>query len=862
MTDSRQAAEIPKVTKLSEYKTYPYKVESLDLVFDLAPTATIVTQTSYFCRIDPSETSLTLNGKNLKLMSIQINDVEVPAERLVYLDEILMIRKVPEKFELRIETEINPEENTALEGLYLSNGMFCTQCEAEGFRRITYYPDRPDVLTIFTTTIRAEKCFPTLLSNGNEVSRRILDDDRIEVVWSDPFPKPCYLFALVAGDLACKRDNFVTQSGREIDLRVYVAESDLNRVTFALESLKRAMRWDEKVYGREYDLDIFMIVAVSHFNMGAMENKGLNIFNSSCVLANQNAATDSAFQRIEAIVAHEYFHNWSGNRVTCRDWFQLSLKEGFTVFRDAEFTADTNSRAVKRIQDVNFLRAAQFIEDAGPTSHPVQPSEYIEISNFYTLTIYEKGAEIVRMIRTLLGDQLFRQGSDLYFNRHDGEAVTIEDFVNAMSEVSGRDFQQFMNWYRQPGTPIIKINQEIKEGILSIVIEQHPPKGWSTETHKPYLVPISYKIFEKSTGRELIPESLLELTEPKTTVEYEIGQNIPVLSVLRGLSAPVKLYIDRESEELAALARFDDDGVNRWDAMQALYVRAIKNRLPGNEWNPVELIATVRGLIESETSIQDEACLAEMLTLPQSNVLWDEFQPADPQAIACARNEVMADLGKGLFTQWEVLFSKMQILEEYQPISSQIGKRSLGLCALGYLANASNQDHLLETIFHTANNLTQRVAAYRIARQEGSSDLSNALSEAFLQSALTDEVLDLWLSTEAVTEKTATLDRVRDLTEHPRFAWTNPNRVRAVIGSFANRNVRAFHTAEGYNFLKECVLRLDSMNPQIAARLVMPLTQHERFTSKYSKAMLSALRELADEDLSRDLREIIDKSIK
>ena len=863
MTDARTLEAAPQITRLDAYSAYPYRVHKVDLHVQLHPTHTRVTQTSVFERVIHDTTALELYGLNLNRISIQIDGEEVAADRLVEVDESLLIRQVPTHFTLTVVTEINPEANTALEGLYLSNGMFCTQCEAEGFRRITYYPDRPDVMSIFTTTIVAEKEYPVLLSNGNPVSEVEHADGTREVVWHDPFPKPSYLFALVGGDLAVQTDQFTTQSGRSVDLRIYVDAKDLNRVDYALESLKRAMAWDEEAFGREYDLDIFMIVAVSHFNMGAMENKGLNIFNSSCVLANPEAATDQAFQRIEAIIAHEYFHNWSGNRVTCRDWFQLSLKEGFTVFRDSEFTADINSRAVKRIQDVNFLRSAQFTEDAGPTAHPVQPSEYMEISNFYTLTIYEKGAEIVRMLKTLLGPAQFRAGSDLYFARHDGQAVTIDQFVQAMADVSKRDLSTFMRWYRQAGTPVLQINEtwDANRRVLTLDLMQTAPSVASGDSHAPYVIPVSYQVFDRVSGQVLVPESLFELHQSSATIEVPVEHGDPVVSMLRGLSAPVRLQYDRPLADYAAVALHDDDGVSRWDAIQALYIKSIGEQMGGCGNAACDAtVEVLHGLLHDPAAIVDPACIAEMLMLPQDNILWDAFQPADPQQIVAARKALRGELANRLASIWPELYRQMQVPGPYQPEADAIGRRSLGIAALGFWARFEAVDAELERLFDSAGNLTERFAAYRIARSDGSDALGSRLSEAFLAQADTDEVLDLWLSTEAVNESTATLERVQELTSHPRFAWTNPNRVRAVIGAFAGRNVKAFHTEAGYAYLRDVVVKLDAMNPQIAARLVNPLCQWGRLASPYAEQMSRQLDDMVIMKLSKDLYEIVDKS--
>lgn len=864
MTDARSAQAAPVLTRLADYQPYPFQVADVHLTFELDPAATRVTQQAVLTRKSPASDPLELFGLNLELISLCIDDQPVDASRMHFDDERLTIRDVPDRFRLTVVTVINPEANTALEGLYLSNGMYCTQCEAEGFRRITYYPDRPDVMAVFTTEIIAPPGMTVALSNGNPVLTERTAAGGLRALWHDPFPKPCYLFALVAGDLALKTDRFVTASGREVELRIYVDPTDLDRVDYALESLKRAMAWDETAYGREYDLDIFMIVAVSHFNMGAMENKGLNIFNSSCVLASPDAATDQAFQRIEAIVAHEYFHNWSGNRVTCRDWFQLSLKEGFTVFRDSEFSAEINSAAVKRIQDVNFLRSAQFAEDAGPTAHPVQPDSYVEISNFYTLTIYEKGAEIVRMLKTLLGPELFRQGSDLYFARHDGQAVTIEAFVDAMATVSGRDLTAFMRWYRQPGTPILQVSTDwdpvTKE--LLINLTQHPPAVGSDESHRPYVIPVSYQVFDRNSGHMLQPEQLVTLDDVSAEVRCTMTTGDPVVSLLRGLSAPVKLDWVRCDSDLRAVALFDDDGVSRWDAMQTLYLQAIGASLEGDTGSIANLVQLVSELLASPQALADPAALAEMLMLPQDAVLWDRFAPADPQVLVNARKQVRSELARELSGEWDALIDQMHVTGPYRPDADAIGRRSLGIVALGYWARAvgSAADQRLIDMMHRAQNLTERFAAYRIARAEASAAVAATLSETFLEQAVNDEVLDLWLSTEAVDESTADLARVQALTEHPRFSWTNPNRVRSVIGAFAHRNVRAFHTAEGYRFLADVILRLDAMNPQLASRTVSPLGQWGRFTEPYRDLMVEQLDRLHSEQLSKDLFEIVDKS--
>lgn len=862
MTDVRGQMAEPRMTRLTDFQPYPFRVNQVELTFELDPLSTRVTQVSQFERIGDEAVPLVLNGLDLALESISIDGMPLDETHYRRVGETLTIDEIPESFTLVVVTRIAPAANTALEGLYVSNGMFCTQCEAEGFRRITYYPDRPDVLAKFRTRIVAPAEYPILLSNGNLIAETTHPNAVRDVVWDDPFPKPCYLFALVAGDLACVTDEFVTMSGRAVDLRIYVEAKDLARVDHAMQSLKRAMLWDEEVYGREYDLDVFMIVAVSHFNMGAMENKGLNIFNTSCVLASPESATDQAFQRIEAIVAHEYFHNWSGNRVTCRDWFQLSLKEGFTVFRDSAFSADVNSPAVKRIQDVSHLRTAQFNEDGGPTAHPVQPESYLEISNFYTLTIYEKGAEVVRMLATLLGPELFRKGTDLYFDRHDGSAATIEDFVAAMADVSGRDLTQFMQWYRIAGTPRLSVDTTMEGDTLVVQLRQVAPVIHSGEL-PPFLIPIRMAVIDAISGEEIVPETVVELATASQTLRFPGLTGQPVLSVLRGLSAPVKLDVSRSLDERLALARFDQDGVSQWDAMQSLWIDTLADLVRDGS-SPLLLPVTelVSGLLQDAMALRDPARLAELMTLPADTVLWDRMRPADPQAIVSVRKQLRTHLARELSDQWSGVYQAMQVDGPYRPVAGEIGQRSLGLLALGMMARHGGCDAVLTALFDHATNLTERFAAYRIARMDASADVGVTLSERFLAAAETDEVLDLWLSTEAVNESTATLERVQELTMHPRFSWTNPNRVRAVVGAFAHRNVKAFHCAEGYAWLADVIGRLDQSNPQMASRMVQPLGQWGLLATPYATAMQAALESLAVMKLSTDLYEIVEKSRK
>lgn len=747
-------------------------------------------------------------------------------------------------------TWIEPQNNTRLEGLYKSSGMFCTQCEAEGFRCITFYPDRPDVMARFRTRLEADKsAYPVLLSNGNPVEQGDLENGRHFVTWEDPFPKPAYLFALVAGDLVEKQDTFTTRSGRKIDLRMYVEPRNAQKCDFALDALKRSMRWDEDVYGREYDLDIFMIVAVDDFNMGAMENKGLNIFNSSCVLASQDTATDAAFQRIEAIVAHEYFHNWSGNRVTCRDWFQLSLKEGFTVFRDSQFSADMGSPTVKRIEDVTLLRTAQFAEDAGPMAHPVRPASYMEISNFYTLTIYEKGAEVVRMIHNLLGDDMFRKGSDLYFDRHDGQAVTTDHFVKAMEDVSGRDLSQFGLWYEQAGTPVVTVEDDYDEarGVYALTVRQTIPDTPGQSGKSPQHIPFAIGLLD-SRGQSLPlnlgadeqngpKERVLELTESVHRFEFHGLAERPVPSLLRDFSAPVRVQYPWSREQLLFLMSHDPDGFNRWDAGQRLAVDVIQS-LVGTQGQVDEprLAEAYRKLLSDDAL--DQALVAKMLLLPSEAYLVELSDQADVPAIHAAREQVVKHLARELRDDLQACYRRNMEKGEYQLTPEAIARRSLGNTALGWLMHIDDEQarELALEQFQQADNMTDQLGALRALVNSGfEADRATAL-EGFYQRFHDDpQVVELWFSVQASSGRAGQLPQIRQLMEHPAFDWKNPNKVRSVVGVFASQNLAAFHHPDGsgYDFLAEQVCRLDDSNPQIAARLVTPLTRWKKFAPQY-----------------------------
>ena len=893
----------PKAVQRTQYQPPSHLITDTHLTFDLRDGVTQVTSRLNVTR-NGAESSLRLDGQNLELVSVAVDGRLLTSNEYQVDDDALTLFDLSLKCELTIVTRIHPQQNVALEGLYksggLSGGMYCTQCEAEGFRKITYYLDRPDVLARFTTTITADARYPVLLSNGNQIEEQKLADGRRSVTWQDPFPKPSYLFALVAGDLALLRDEFVTASGRRVELRIYSEPHNISQCGYAMGALQRAMRWDEVVYGREYDLDIFMIVAVEDFNMGAMENKGLNIFNTSCVLASPDTATDSAYQHVEAVVAHEYFHNWSGNRVTCRDWFQLSLKEGFTVFRDAEFSADTNSRTVKRIEDVNRLRTYQFAEDAGPLAHPVRPDSYIEISNFYTTTIYEKGAEVVRMIHTLLGPERFRRGTDLYFERHDGGAVTTEDFVRAMEDANAFELTQFRRWYSQAGTPVIVAHSSEGPGELHLRLTQSCPATPGQRDKAPFHIPFALGLLDRQ-GRELLGAAgsatgstvavqadarfenprgdgtlIVHLTQPTTEIRFTGLKGSPVLSLLRGFSAPVKIEFARPAEDLQFLARRDSDGFGRWDVMQSLHAAEIERLRTGGAAAARGLLPLYRDLLGDVIGTRPDpdrsALYAAMLAVPTEGYLSELMLQIDVDGLHRARIELRATLADGLFEGWLALYRRNSSAAVYQPDSSSIARRTLKNIALGFLCAASagrnaEVQALLLTQFETADNLTDRLAALREIVD------SAWLDDALRERALADFharwsreklVIDQWFSVQAACPRPGALARVQALEAHSDFDGRNPNRLRALYGGFAMGNPLHFHARDGagYQFLAERVARIDRANPQVAARLLAPLTRWRRYDTGRRAAMCEALRSIeCVEAISSDVFEVVTKSL-
>lgn len=881
--------EQPNVVYLKDYQAPDYLIDETHLTFELYEDHTLV-HAQLVMRRNPERGKglppLTLDGQQLELITLMMDDQPLTANDFQLDDEHLTLQPQQDHFTLDSTVRIHPETNTALEGLYKSGSMFCTQCEAEGFRKITFYLDRPDVMSQFTTTLTADRQrYPILLSNGNPVASGSEDDGRHWATWQDPFKKPAYLFALVAGDLWCVEDTFVTMSQREIALRIYVEPENIDKVQHAMNSLKKSMRWDEEVYGREYDLDIFMIVAVNDFNMGAMENKGLNIFNSSCVLARAETATDAAHQRVEGVVAHEYFHNWSGNRVTCRDWFQLSLKEGFTVFRDSEFSADMNSRTVKRVEDVAFLRTHQFAEDAGPMAHPVRPDAYMEISNFYTLTVYEKGAEVVRMIHTLLGPEGFRRGTDLYFQRHDGQAVTCDDFVKAMEDANDVDLTQFKRWYSQSGTPSVDVeaHYDAQARTYTLTCRQSCPATPGQPEKQPFVIPIRLGLLD-GQGRSLPlrlqheaaaigEERVVSLTQTEQQFVFVDVPEQPLPSLLRGFSAPVRLQFPYTRDQLRFLMQHDPDGFNRWDAGQRLSVSALQDLIALSE-RKEPLVLDSRLIEAFETILSDDALdpamVAAMLTLPSEAYLTEISEVANVDAIHAARQFARQRIAEELFEPlWRRYTASRAVSEQttYQADSDQIASRSLQNVALTYLMLTGREEVLEACLkqYQMCDNMTERLAALTClvnsCHEPAKADALERFAAYFKDDPL---VMDQWFSVQAASPLPSGLERVEALMTHPAFNLKNPNKVRALIGVFTGQNLINFHRQDGagYRFLADRVIELNALNPQIASRLLGPLTRWRKYDEARQQQMRQQLqRILASGPLSSDVYEVVSKSL-
>ncbi len=861
--------DTPKTIYLKDYRPYPYALKKVELDFDIRDGKTTVKAISHFTKKPAENGDLYLNGEDLELVSIALNG-QTP--EFAHDDKSLTIKAadLPDEFTLEIITNITPETNTRLEGLYMSGGNYCTQCEAEGFRRITYFPDRPDVMTIYTVRLEADKAkFPVLLSNGNLTQTGDAADGRHFAIWHDLHPKPCYLFALVAGDLTHIHDIFTTKSGRKVDLYIYVRHGDESQCDHAMESLKASMKWDEDVYGLEYDLDIFNIVAVSDFNMGAMENKSLNIFNTALVLAAQETATDTDYGRVESVIAHEYFHNWSGNRVTCRDWFQLSLKEGLTVFRDQEFSADMGARAVQRIDDVTHLRRLQFTEDAGPLAHPIRPDNYIEINNFYTMTVYEKGAEVIRMTRTILGPENYRKATDLYFSRHDGHAATCDDWIQCMEDASGLDLTQFRLWYSQAGTPEVsfKDHYDPKEKTYTVSLSQNIPNTPGQSDKKPMHIPVALGLLGPN-GDDLVGTKILHLTEKSQSFTFEgIGAK-PVPSVLRNFSAPVKLKANLPPADLQFLIRHDTDGFNRWEAAQRYMLDTLTAMIrTGDNETPPEFIAAIKGILESALIPgADKALIARMLSLPDISTIGQEQNLANPVAIYKARQDMLFVIKREHRDLLQAVYDANTQKGAFSITADAMATRALQNMALSILTcnYGTGCAKRAKAHYESANTMTGRMAALTALAPNPAAERREVFDDFYTRFKDYPLVIDKWFAVQAGAVRDDIIHQLKSLRQHPDFNIKNPNRARSLYASFAMNNPAAFHAADGsgYAFLADAIIELNAINPQIAARLLTPMRDWKRYTPDRQILMKSALeRILNTPDLSPDVFEIASKSL-
>ena len=850
----------PHVILREDYQVPDWLVPDLALRFDLDPAETVVFAALSVTRNGDHGRPLILDGDGLTPRAVKINGEAINNWRMD--GGQLIIPLASDHATVETEVELSPEQNTKLMGLYASGGLLCTQCEAEGFRRITFFPDRPDVLSRYDVHMTADKAaFPVLLANGDYIDGGDLEDGRHWAQWRDPHFKPCYLFAMVAGDLKANRDTFTTSSGRKVDLGIWVREADLPKTAHAMHALKTSMKWDEDVYGREYDLDVFNIVAVDDFNFGAMENKGLNIFNSRYILADSDTATDMDYDGVTGVVAHEYFHNWSGNRVTCRDWFQLSLKEGFTVFRDQQFSADQGSAAVKRIEDVRILRAAQFPEDSGPLAHPIRPDSYMEIGNFYTATIYNKGAEVIRMMHTMLGAEKFRAGSDLYFSRHDGQAVTCENFVTAMEDASGIDLTQFRLWYSQAGTP--KVRAELRHdgatAVLSLVQTVPPTPG--QDEKQPMPLPLKVALFDSSSG-EKRAERLIMLDQATCEVRFDGFAAAPVLSINRTFSAPVIVETDRTSAELAFLSGHDDDPFARYEAMQQLMLDTLVATIASGKSDHQAVVEAIGNTLADPAL--DPAFVAEAVLLPSEAFIGDQMLLVDPEAIAQARDALRADVATAHEPMWRSVYARhASAAFEYTPAAK--GARRIRNLSLGYIAAAKAPDapEMAFAQFKSADNMTDRLAALGSLANGNATQRAAALDIFYRRYRDNALVLDKWFSTQALSARPDTLEVVTKLLVHPDFTLTNPNRFRALVGAFSV-NQRWFNRADGagYALLADQIIALDPINPQTAAKMVPPLGRWRRFDEARQSLMRAQLTRIAGTaGLSKDVYEQASKSL-
>ncbi|WP_105902117.1 aminopeptidase N [Vibrio gangliei] len=862
----------PQAKYRKDYTAPEFTITDIDLTFDLYDEETKVTAVSKVLK-QGNSTTLTLEGEHMALAGLQINgedwsDYEVTSTQL-------HIHQLPNEFELTVVTDINPSANTALEGLYKSGGAFCTQCEAEGFRRITYFLDRPDVLAKYTTTVIADKAAnPFLLSNGNRIDEGELENGRHWVKWSDPHPKPSYLFALVAGQFDVLRDKFVTKSGRNVELEIYVDQGNLDRAPHAMTSLINAMKWDEERFGLEYDLDIYMIVAVDFFNMGAMENKGLNIFNSKYVLANDQTATDTDYLGIEAVIGHEYFHNWTGNRITCRDWFQLSLKEGLTVFRDQEFSSDLGSRAVNRINNVRIIRGPQFAEDASPMSHPIRPDKVIEMNNFYTLTVYEKGSEVIRMIHTLLGEEGFQKGMKLYVERHDGTAATCDDFVAAMEDASGVDLTQFRLWYSQSGTPVVTANTayDAAAKTFTLTLSQKTEPTLDQPNKQVLHIPMNVELY--SPDGEVIPMiiegkavgNVLDFTQDTQQFVFENVEQEPILSLLREFSAPVKLGYHSKDEDLVFLMNQAQNEFARWDAGQTLLAKYLRQNIAACQANdemalPQSVLDAFKGILLSESL--EPAFIAEMLTLPSQNEVAGWFKPVDVDAIAKALGFIKRTIAAELVDELTAMYHSLK-QDKYSIEHAAIGQRALRNVCLSYLAVTDEGESLVSAQYESANNMTDTMAAMSAANQAQlgcRESLMKDFSDKWSHDGL---VMDKWFMLQGTNPADNALDVIKQTMSHPTFSLKNPNRTRSLIGAFFAQNPVNFHAIDGsgYQFASEILVTLNESNPQVASRLIDPLLKYRQYDDTRQNLIRVELEKLAGLDnLAKDLYEKINKAL-
>lgn len=858
--------QLPKAKYRKDYQQPEFTISTVDLTFELHPENTRVTNVMKVERQGSHSKPLVLDGEDITLNSLKVNNEVIPAEKWKVENNQLVLETALDSFELTIENTVNPSANEALEGLYLAEGTYCTQCEAEGFRRISYFMDRPDVLAKYRTTVIADKeGYPYLLSNGNRVEYREIEGGKHLAVWEDPHPKPSYLFALVAGNFDLLEDTFTTKNGRNVELQLFVDKGNLHRAPHAMESLKNAMKWDEERFNLVYDLDIYMVVAVDFFNMGAMENKGLNVFNAKYVLANPETATDQDFLNIESVIGHEYFHNWTGNRVTCRDWFQLSLKEGLTVFRDQEFSSDLGSRAVNRINDVKVIRSHQFAEDASPMAHPIRPDKVVQMNNFYTVTVYNKGAEVIRMIHTLLGEEGFQKGMALYFERFDGQAVTCEDFVAAMEDANGADFKQFRNWYSQAGTPTVSVEQDYdaQQQKLTITLRQETPATPGQSEKAPFHIPVKWSTYSlKGQPLQLSDEQLIHLKDKELTLSFENVAEQPVLSLFENFSAPVKVKRNISDDELRVLMAHSQDEFSRWDAAQTLFSRKVEQAISND--TTVELdeqtVTSCRNLLLGDS---DPALIALALTLPTPATIAENFSVIPVERINKNLDALKQKIAEALKEDFISVYNKCATKHPYELSAQDIAARQLKKTCLSYLALTSNSDELLEQEFNQADNLTDQLAALQAAVWSNHS-LAKTLLEAFDKQWRGEKlVMDKWFSTQALANNEATVERLTELMSHPDFSIKNPNRVYSLLAAFT-QNQAQFHRADGkgYQLVAEQIKVLNDFNPQVASRLLSAFVSWRRYDEKRQELMKAELKGIQSlPNLASDLFEKVESCL-